>query len=199
VASEVGRGTSAWFAYADTISSGAPKSGSKGLTMKFVSKYRRPRLNLAGYKKVLDKYMMELLAQGLMAWLEAAIAEVPVWSGASRASFIKVAKTIDFSVPVSGGTAPFNRVGMGQAASTGELEADIKSGMYTFSYGTSLPWLIWNEFHNANLNPDPTLFAKLKKPGPYDFQVKGAAAFLHATNLIDLPRVAPFVQSVLVR
>ena len=163
--------------------------------MKFVPKYRRPRLDLAGYKKALDKYMTELLAQGLMAWLEAVIAEVPVWSGASRATFIKVAKTIDFSVPIKG-TA---RVGMGQAASTGELETDIESGMYTFSYGTSLPWLIWNEFHNANLDPDPTLFAKLKKPGPYDFQIKGAAAFLHATNLIDLPRVAPFIQSILVR
>lgn len=167
--------------------------------MKFVPTYRRPRLDLAGYKKVLDKYMSELLAQGLMAWLEAVVAEVPVWSGASRATFIKVAKTIDFSIPVGGGPAPMNRVGMGQAASTGELESDIESGMYTFTYGTSLPWLIWNEFHNANLDPDPTLFAKLKKPGPYDFQTKGKAAFLHETGLIDLPRVAPFIQSVPVR
>jgi hypothetical protein len=167
--------------------------------MKFTCKYRRPRLDLEGYRKALDKYMLEILAQGLMAWLEVVIAEVPLWSGASRATFIKVAKTIDFSVPVSGGPAPFDRTGEGQAASTGELVADIEKGLYTFMYGTTLPWLIWNEYHNANVDPDPTLFSRLKKPGPYEFQTKGKAAFLHATGFVELPRVAPFIQSIAVR
>lgn len=167
--------------------------------MKFTYLYRCPRLNLSGYKKALDKYLLELLAQGLAAWLEAVVAEVPLWSGASRATFIKVARTIDYPVPVSGGPAPFDRTGAGQAASTGELVVDIESGMYVFTYGTTLPWLIWNEYHNANFDPDSTLFAKLKKPGPYAFQAKGMAAFLHATGSIDLPSVAPFVQSMVVR
>jgi len=167
--------------------------------MKFSATYRRPHLNLDGYKKALDAHMREILARGIMAWIEAVVAEVPIWSGASRATFIKVAKIIDASVPIGGGPAPFNRTGMGLAASTGESEMDIGTGLYTFTYGTSLPWLIWNEFHNANIDPDPTLFAKLKKPGPYDFQVKGAAAFLHAIGLVSLPKVTPFLQSRRVR
>lgn len=196
-------GSRAWFVYAVSAffskTSKISESGLKSLTMKFTYKYRRPRLDLAGYKEALDKHMSELLEQGLMAWLEAVITEVPVWSGASRATFIKVAKTIGFSVPVSGGPAPFDRTSIGQAASTGELEVDVEKGLYVFTYGTSLPWLIWNEHHNANLDPDPTLFAKLTRPGPYEFQLKGMAAFLHATGSIGLPRVAPFIQSVTVR
>ncbi len=166
--------------------------------MKFTHTYRAPRLNLAGYRQVLDAAMQEILAQGLMAWLEAVVAEVPVWSGASRATFVKVASKIDASVPISG-SAPVDRTGIGMEASTGEMKTDIESGLYTFTYGTSLPWLIWNEFRNANIDPDPTLFAKLKKPGPYDFQVKGIAAFLHTTGRVSLPRVAPFVKSSRVR
>lgn len=167
--------------------------------MKFTHTYRAPRLNLAGYKKALDAAMREVLAQGLMAWLEAVVAEVPVWSGASRATFVKVASKIDTSVPIGGVSAPTNRTAIGMAASTGEMVTDADSGMYVFKYGTDLPWLVWNEFHNANIDPDPTLFAKLKKPGPYEFQVKGAAAFLHNTSHVSLPAVAPHIRSVRVR
>ena len=165
--------------------------------MKFKCNYRRPKLDLSGYKKALDKYMRELLAQGLAAWLDAVIAEVPLWSGASRATFIKVAKEIDWPVAAEG-----NRTGMGVAASTGKLVADIGKGSYMFTYGTTLPWLVWNEYHNANIDPDPTKWpppAKLHKPGPYNFQVKGMAAFLHVADTVELPYVGPFVKGVAVR
>lgn len=167
--------------------------------MKFTYTYNVPRVNLDGYKKALDAAMREVLAQGLMAWLEAVVAEVPLWSGASRATFVKVASKIDASVPVGGGSAPSDRTSMGLAASTGEMITDVSSGLYVFTYGTSLPWLVWNEHHNANVDPDPTLFSKLKKPGPYEFQVKGVAAFLHNTSSASLPVVAPFVRSTRVR
>lgn len=167
--------------------------------MKFTHSYRRPGLDLAGYKKALDKQMKEALAQGLMEWLNAVLVEVPLWSGASRATFVKLAQHIDFSVPTSGGPAPMDRTGEGMGASKGEFEANIESGQYSFTYGTSLPWLIWNEYHNANVDPDPTLFYRLKKPGPYDFQTKGKAAFVHMTRLVGLPPVAPHMRGVAVR
>lgn len=167
--------------------------------MKFKYMYRQPSLNLEGYKEELDKVLREALKLGLISWFEAVVAEVPVWSGASRATFMKLAETIGWSVPVGGGSASINRAGIGAASGTGELVTDIQSGLYTFVYGTSLPWLIWNEYHNANVDPDPTLFGKLRDPGPYNFQVKGKAAFLHSTGTITLPRVAPYVKSVAVR
>lgn len=168
-------------------------------SMKFTHSYYRPSLNLDGYKKALDKQMKEALAQGLMEWLSAMLIEVPLWSGASRATFVKLAQHIDVQVPVSGGPAPFDRTGEGMTASKGEFVAEIESGQYYFTYGTSLPWLIWNEYHNANVDPDPTLFYRLKKPGPYEFQTKGATVFLHMMRLVDLPRVAPYIQGMPVR
>lgn len=167
--------------------------------MKFTHIYWAPRLDLTGYKKALDAAMREVLAQGLMAWLEAVVAEVPVWSGASRATFVKIASRIGASVPIGGAPAAVDRTAMGMAASTGEMVMDANSGLYVFKYGTDLPWLVWNELHNANVDPDPTLFAKLKKPGPYEFQVKGAAAFLHNTSHVSLPVVAPHIRSTRVR
>lgn len=167
--------------------------------MRFKATFRRPKINLDRYKKDLDKHMREMLALGLAAWLEVVTAEVPVWSGASRATFMKIAGEIGYPVTVSGGTAPEDRTGIGEAASKGVLVADIGSGEYTFTYGTTLPWLIWNEYHNANIDPDPTLFGRLKKPGPYHFQVKGAAAFLHETRQMGLPSLAPYVRSASVR
>lgn len=167
--------------------------------MKFTCMYRRPKIDLERFKKDLDKYMREMIALGLAAWLDVVTAEVPVWSGASRATFMKLAGEIGYSVLGSGGPAPFDRTDEGQLQSKGELVADISKGEYTFIYSTTLPWLIWNEYHNANIDPDPTLFYRLKRPGPYEFQRKGAAAFIHETRLVQLPKLAPYVRSVLVR
>lgn len=164
--------------------------------MKAKYRYYRPTLNLYGYKLALDKVLREALAMGLEAWMQATTVEVPVWSGASRATFVKVGSIISHSVDLTGGSAPFSRVGTGLAMSQGSgLEAtDTDRGLYTFTYGTTLPWLLVNEYYDAT-----QWGFRLKKPGPYDFQSKGAAAFMHATKLVALPRVAPYVQRVPVK
>jgi len=169
--------------------------------MKFKPDYYSAQFNLAGYKKILDKQMRELIARGLAAWLEAVVAEVPVWSGASRATFLKVASQIDYPVPVDGRAPGRDRTAIGQAESKGELVADIESGLYTFIYGTNLPWLIWNEYHDATVEPDPIKGCTLPllKPGPYQFQVKGMAAFLHNTGDASLPSATPFIMKKRVR
>jgi hypothetical protein len=137
-----------------------------------------------------------------MAWLEAVLAEIPVWSGASRATFVKLATAISYSLPVAPAavnaahglfTTRIDRTGKGSAQSEGELTASKETGEYTFTYSTTLPWLIWNEYHNANVEPDPTLFYRLIKPGPYNFQAIGARAFLRVADKVDLPPVAPYV------
>ena len=81
-----------------------------------------------------------------------------------------------------------DRTGMGTASGDGQMVTDKKTGEYSFTYSTTLPWLIWNEYHNANVEPDPTLFYRLIKPGPYNFQVIGARAFLRFADKVDLCR-----------
>jgi hypothetical protein len=171
--------------------------------MKFTAQFSIPRIDVAAYRNALDSHMKAAVAQGLMEWLEAVLAEIPVWSGASRATLVKLAQQIGYGLPIApAATATGERIDrtwMGMAQSDGTLTADKEAGAYTFTYSTSLPWLIWNEYHNANVEPDPTLFYRLIEPGPYNFQVTGARAFLRFAENVRLLSVKPHVRAVCVK
>jgi hypothetical protein len=160
--------------------------------MKFTAQFSVPRIDVSAYQKALDQHMTQAIAQALMVWLEAVLAEIPVWSGASRATFTKLASAISYSIPIS--PTVIDRTGTGQASGDGGMVMDKATGEYTFTYSTTLPWLIWNEYHNANVDPDPSLFYRVLKEGPYNFQVVGARAFLRFADNVDLPPVKPFVR-----
>jgi hypothetical protein len=160
--------------------------------MKFTRAFALPSINLSAYKKELHRKMSEAIAQGTMEWLDAVLREIPVWSGASKATFLKLAQEIDYGLDIA--PVASDRTGQGMSQSDGEVVTDINKGLYTFQYGTTLPWLIWNEYHNANVEPDPTLFYRVWKEGPYMFQVKGADAFERFAETVKLPPVAPFVR-----
>jgi hypothetical protein len=166
--------------------------------MKFTAQFNAPRLNLSDYRMALDRAMREAISQALMEWLNRVLDEIPDWTGASRATFVKLAESIGMGV-----THNLGRAGQGIASSLGsKLELDTPPGHYTFTYQTTLPWLIWNEYHNANEEPDPTKYpppAKLHKPGPYEFQAKGLMAFIQFAKSVDLPAVGPFIVSKKVR
>jgi len=165
--------------------------------MRFTASLAAPTLDLAGYRKALKAHMQEALAQAIVTWLAAVLEEIPVWSGASRATFIPLASRIQFNIPIT--PRVIDRRGVGIASAGGELEIDEEKGRYAFEYRTWLPWLVWNEYHNANVDPDPGLFDKLLKPGPYNFQVKGYEAFKRFSQTVDLPAVAPYVTSMRIK
>jgi hypothetical protein len=161
--------------------------------MKVTRSFNVPRIDVEQYRSALDRHMKEALAEGLMVWLDAVLLEIPNWTGASRATFWRLAETINAHVDASG-----PRVGVGQLAGDGSLVTDRTRGVYTFTYSTTLPWLVWNEYHDANVDLDPTKYpppAKLKKPGPYHFQAKGAFAFMRSADKVRLPAVSPYVKS----
>ena len=109
--------------------------------MKFTGTLVAPRIDMAKYRNVLDKHLRETIAQAIMGWLEATVlAEVPVWSGASRATFLALARNIEYNIPIFP-VAP-SRVDRGMAESSGSLEADAMKGRYVFTYQTTLPWLL---------------------------------------------------------
>jgi len=165
--------------------------------MRFTASLAAPTLDVAGYRKALKAHMQEALAQAIVTWLAAVLEEIPVWSGASRATFIPLASRIAFNIPIT--PRVIDRRGVGIASAGGELEIDEEKGRYAFEYRTWLPWLVWNEYHNANVDPDPGLFDKLLKPGPYNFQVKGYEAFKRFSQTVDLPAVAPYVTSMRIK
>jgi hypothetical protein len=161
------------------------------LTMKFKGTFRAMKFDLDGYRRAVDKHLRETIAMALMEWLEATVlAEIPVWSGASRATFLAVARHIQYSIPIFS-VAPVNRVGQGMAESVGELETDSAKGRYVFKYSTTLPWLIVNEYFDAT-----QWGFNLKKPGPYNFQLKGQLAFESFAANVRLPNPLPYIKPI---
>jgi len=158
--------------------------------MKFTGKFKAPRLALKQYQKRLAQQLNTAIAEATAEWLGAVVDRVPVWSGASRATFLPLARAIDYSLTIQPSVfAGRNRVNLGLSRSDGVVVSDPAAGKFFMHYETSLPHLIWNEFHNANIDPDPTKFrdVDLIDPGPYEFQKLGQEAFERYAAGVSLP------------
>lgn len=163
--------------------------------MRFKAKFEKPSVNLEGYKRRLQQLLIEAVAYGAYEWLDATTTLVPVWSGASRATFLHLARTVGYNLTGTrggGGFAP-NRVPLGIANSEGEFNSE-KPGVVFFKYATTLRHLIFNEYNNANLGGDPKVFSQLTNPGPYNFQAAGKEAFLKVAGRFDGPDVRKFIK-----
>ena len=165
--------------------------------MIFTGTLRAPRLNLAAYRKELDAVLGDAIAHAAFEWLGAVVDKVPVWSGASRATFLPLAHAISYPLSVSQASSHVgrDRVDLGLENASGGIDpGKTQEGRFTFTYSTTLAHLIWNEFHNANIDPDPTKLPppkKLHDPGPYHFQKLGQEAVAKFSQGVSLPN--PFV------
>ena len=157
-------------------------------TMKFKVRFLGAQIDLKKYNKVLDVQLGKLIEQAGYAWLNAFVLRViPVWSGASRSTFLKLAREVNFPLTVTGISAPRDLISSdpsrygpraGFQRSKGEVSKGEKPGVYTFRWETNLFQLVFNELQDANANPVAgRLFSRLKRPGPYNFQELGQAAF----------------------
>ena len=158
--------------------------------MRLSAVFQVPRLKMAMYRAALQERLTEALKNGAVAWLRAtAEGKVPVWSGASRATFSALANQVDFALSIALASGAPNRIDLGVAHGVGLFETETP-GLVSFTYSTTLPHLIINEYHDANTFINPKTgqpYFHLKTPGPYHFQEAGQAAFREATAQIDLP------------
>lgn len=156
--------------------------------MKFTGTLRAPRIDFQKFQRALHDELMEKLALAAFEWLNATARNIPQWSGASAATFLHLAREVGYSLPITQhGIAP-NRVSRGLQQSDGGFDINQERARYFFKYRTTLAHLIYNESHNANITPDPTLISRLINPGPYHFQEKGRVAFLRVAADVRLPR-----------
>jgi hypothetical protein len=157
--------------------------------MKWKGTLKAPRLDLDKYRNALHNHLAQQTMEAAKRWFDAIIKQnvVPVWSGASRATFRKLAHLVQYTIPIVP-VVP-SRIPMGEAASEGYLNVNPKAGKYTFHYSTTLKHLIYNEYNNANL-----VGFHLITPGPYHFQKKAAGAFWAYAATIRLHSPWDFVK-----
>lgn len=162
--------------------------------MKNTATFEKPDFDFAGYQKVLAEQLSQVIAAGAFAWLNAAIAQIPVWSGASHATFLHVARDLGFQLAISPASNAPRRVNLGLRNSSGEVNGDAADGVVSFTYETRLPHLVYNEYNNANISPDSGLFAQLLNPGRYGFQQVASEAYVDATRGVSLPDPLRFIK-----
>jgi hypothetical protein len=155
------------------------------------AKFRVPRFDLEKYKAALHAKLSEALAQAAFRWLSTVDAIIPAWSGASRATLSALASMVGYSLLVGGPVegAP-DRVSVGLDHGSATFECNQSQAKYSFSYVTTLPWLIINEYYDAR-----QWDFHLKRPGPYHFQeaaTKALESYL-STELEDLPSIRAFI------
>jgi hypothetical protein len=131
--------------------------------------------------------MLEHLKDSTVAYLQVTAETIPEWSGASVATFLHLARAAQYTLSPGPKNSVNSRVAYGLSASEGGWNVKASDGQFTFFYSTILPHLVYNEYNNANENPDATLFSRLLEPGPYGFQDRGRAAFLSVASRVRLP------------
>jgi hypothetical protein len=164
--------------------------------MHFTFDYKTLHFKPAIWKRMIDEKLRAALIEGGTIWMNAAISRIPVWSGASRGTFLKLAAKIGYAISVGGTNA--GMLGLGPAAgssqSTGKMT--VYAGAYILEYTTHLWHLCYNESHDANANPvEARLFYHLRNPTPYNFQVAAAEEFRTFAKTIRLP--SPFLATLI--
>lgn len=174
--------------------------------MKFRFRLQKPRIDMEAYMLRMDRILSKHLEKAGQTWLNATVLlAVPVWSGASRATFLKLARAVNHPLTITGikkSSKNGIRNGtdgprLGFNKSKGSVSLGDRPGLYTFTYETSLFRLVFNEFNNANENKTAgRVFNRLIEPGPYNFQEIGKAAFKdYAQNAVELP--SPWRKTIL--
>lgn len=161
--------------------------------MRFTAKLQLPKFDKAGYRRAMNSHMTAVIQDAARLWLNATVASlIPIWSGASAATFLKLARAASYDLAPAPIGGVQSRTGLGQRESTGNIVAGRTQ--YWFEYGTTLRHLIFNEFNDANAGGDPAVFAHLVNPGPYQFQKAGQAAFMSFARTVRLPNPFDYVK-----
>jgi hypothetical protein len=158
--------------------------------MRFSFDYTILDFNMTKWKRLLDKQLTAELKICGQFWIEAAIGRIPVWEGASRGTFLKLASKIGYNMSVSG---PSVSKGVGQ--SSGSIA--VFGGSYRLIYTTRLWHLVYNECNDGNANKVAAkVFYRLITPGPYNFQLAANKEFELAAKGVRMPTIRPALRYI---
>jgi hypothetical protein len=166
--------------------------------MHFTFDYKTLHFKPAIWKRMIDEKLRAALVEGGTIWMNAAVSRIPVWSGASHGTFLKLAAKLGYAISVASTNAGMLGLGPGAGSSQSTGKMTVYAGAYILEYSTSLWHLCYNELKNANANPvEGRLYAKLRYPGPYHFQVTAAEEFRQYAKTVRLPdpKLATIIQT----
>ena|SRR4030042_4783860 len=158
--------------------------------MKFTTNFQTLSFDLAAYERALTNHLVEENKRAGQVWIHAAVEQIPIptWSGASRATFQKLAEELGTSVPIGPRMSREDRAPLGRALSTASgVITDTRNHFYGFMYSSNLRYLAYNEFNRAVPGPPPQPFGRLRTPTPYHFQEKGLKAWVAFAKTVKLP------------
>ena len=164
--------------------------------MRFIPDFYSITFDEAEYKKALLNKMRELNERAGSAWIDTAVNKTPIptWSGASRATFQKLAKELGTSVPIGPIVADKNRVSLGRSSSSGSGVVEDRKNFYIgFNYETDLRYLRYNEYHHATAGPPPRPFSNAVRFTPYKFQEKAEQAWRKEAKDAKAPNPLPYL------
>ena len=163
--------------------------------MKFKTKFKMFKLDLAAYQRVLNPFMEDVLKTSGRIWLNSFIELIiPHWSGASRATFEKLATEFGTVVPYGQQQSWTDRKSLGRATSQASgLLLEPSSFRWHFVYASSLYHLAYNEYNVAVVGQGGVRWG-LIHPTPYHFQQAGMEAFANFARTITLPNPLPYIR-----
>jgi len=133
-------------------------------------------LDMPKIRTFLFHEMIKINQKAGRVWLTDAVfgTPIPIWSGASRASFARLAAKLNWYIP-SGPrvlTCPFTRGhAFGMKFDSGTEVYANKNIMYVgFQFATKLPHLLYNESNAPNPGPYPRPWSRGVRFTPYNFE-----------------------------
>lgn len=112
---------------------------------RLVANVNYPVVDIPKAKKVVHQAMTEFVFRVLSEWVTETTTVIPVWSGASRASFLKLANQAKVQIEIESQiVAPIgSRIPLGFETSTGVVIADARGsgGLYGWRWDSTLDYI----------------------------------------------------------
>jgi hypothetical protein len=164
----------------------------------FTTEFYAIDIDMAAYRKAVLEYLRELNEKAGQAWLNEVIkgTPIPTWSGASRATFQKLARELNTTVPIGIQKSKKNRVplGLSTSAGSGVEERNYPTDIYVgFLYETSLRYLAYNEYNRAVAGPPPQPYSNNVRFTPYGFQKRASKVWQAEAKKARLPNPYDYI------
>lgn len=106
---------------------------------------RYPVVDIPRAKKRIKEVMTKFTFDVVREWVQECTSVIPVWSGASRASFLKLANQVEFTIVIEPLiVAPIgSRIPLGWTTSVGVIIADARgsAGLFGFDWESALDYI----------------------------------------------------------